>query len=163
MTGGTGARRVPVAALLALIAGLVLSGCTALTTAGGDAPGTVLVGAGTGIDERFGSEEHPRIIAAYGGVYHDEKLEQTLARIVGRVVAASDKPDQSYRITILNAPAVFRWTAVANPERHLEAARLLGAETRGATEDNAGEVLAGEIIRIMRRVEMPNGLAASAL
>jgi hydroxyacid-oxoacid transhydrogenase len=61
---------------------------------------------------------------------------------------------------ILNAPAVFRWTAVANPERHLEAARLLGAETRGATEDDAGEVLAGEIIRIMRRVEMPNGLAA---
>ena len=33
---------------------------------------------------------------------------------------------------ILNAPAVFRWTAQANPERHLQAARLLGAETGGA-------------------------------
>jgi hydroxyacid-oxoacid transhydrogenase len=61
---------------------------------------------------------------------------------------------------ILNAPAVFRWTATANPDRHLEAARLLGAETRGAGADDAGEILAGEIIAIMRRVGMPNGLAA---
>jgi predicted Zn-dependent protease len=123
MTGGTGARRTPRSvALLALIAGLVLSGCTALTTAGGDAPGSVLVGAGKGIDERFGSEEHPRIIAAYGGVYHDAKLEQTLARIVGRVVAASDRPEQSYRITILNAPAV---NAFALPGGYLYVTRGL--------------------------------------
>jgi hydroxyacid-oxoacid transhydrogenase len=61
---------------------------------------------------------------------------------------------------ILNAPSVFRWTASANPERHLEAARLLGAETRDAAPDDAGEILAGQIIAIMRRVGMPNGLAA---
>jgi hydroxyacid-oxoacid transhydrogenase len=61
---------------------------------------------------------------------------------------------------ILNAPAVFRWTASANPERHLEAARLLGAETRGAGASDAGEILAGQIIAIMRRVGMPNGLSA---
>jgi hydroxyacid-oxoacid transhydrogenase len=61
---------------------------------------------------------------------------------------------------ILNAPAVFRWTARANPERHLEAARLLGAETRGATPEDAGEILASEIELLMRRVSMPNGLAA---
>jgi hydroxyacid-oxoacid transhydrogenase len=61
---------------------------------------------------------------------------------------------------ILNAPAVFRWTAPANPARHLEAARLLGAETRGAAPDDAGEILAGQIESIMRRVGMPNGLAA---
>jgi hydroxyacid-oxoacid transhydrogenase len=61
---------------------------------------------------------------------------------------------------ILNAPAVFRWTAAADPERHLAAARLLGAETRGAAPEDAGEILAGEVIRIMRRVGMPNGLAA---
>ncbi len=61
---------------------------------------------------------------------------------------------------ILNAPAVFRWTAAANPKRHIEAARLLGAETRGAEDADAGEILAGAIIAIMRRVGMPNGLAA---
>lgn len=61
---------------------------------------------------------------------------------------------------ILNAPSVFRWTGQANPARHLEAARLLGAATREATDDDAGEVLAGAIIDIMRRVGMPNGLEA---
>jgi hydroxyacid-oxoacid transhydrogenase len=61
---------------------------------------------------------------------------------------------------ILNAPSVFRWTGQANPQRHLEAARLLGAETRGATDADAGAILADAIIAIMRRVGMPNGLAA---
>lgn len=61
---------------------------------------------------------------------------------------------------ILNAPAVFRWTAPTNPELHLYAARLMGADTRGAAPDDAGEVLAGAIIDIMRKTGMPNGLAA---
>jgi len=60
---------------------------------------------------------------------------------------------------ILNAPAVFRWTASANPDKHLEAARLLGAETGGAAAGDAGEILASQIISIMRRVGMPSGLA----
>jgi hydroxyacid-oxoacid transhydrogenase len=64
---------------------------------------------------------------------------------------------------ILNAPAVFRWTAQANPERHLEAARLIGADTAGAAPENAGEVLAGQIETIMRRVGMPNGLSGVGL
>jgi hydroxyacid-oxoacid transhydrogenase len=64
---------------------------------------------------------------------------------------------------ILNAPAVFRWTAQANPERHLEAARLLGAETGGAAMEDAGEVLASQIERIMHRVGMPNGLSGVGL
>jgi len=59
---------------------------------------------------------------------------------------------------IVNAPAVFRFTAQVNPERHLEAARLLGAETREAEPGDAGEIVATELIRIMRAVGMPNGL-----
>jgi hydroxyacid-oxoacid transhydrogenase len=61
---------------------------------------------------------------------------------------------------ILNAPAVFRWTAAANPERHLLAARMLGVDTRGADLDDAGELLASAIEDLMRRTHMPNGLAA---
>jgi hydroxyacid-oxoacid transhydrogenase len=61
---------------------------------------------------------------------------------------------------VLNAPAVFRFTAPANPELHLRAARLLGVDTRGATLDQAGELLAGAIVSMLRVAGMPNGLAA---
>ena len=60
---------------------------------------------------------------------------------------------------ILNAPSSFRFTAEASPERHLEGARLLGADTHDAGANDAGEVLANELIRIMRAVGMPNGLS----
>ncbi len=60
---------------------------------------------------------------------------------------------------ILNAPAVFRFTAPACPGRHLEAARILGARTSGAREEDGGEILAAAIIRMMRRLKMPSGLA----
>jgi hydroxyacid-oxoacid transhydrogenase len=61
---------------------------------------------------------------------------------------------------ILNSPAVFRFTAPADPERHLEAARLMGADVAGARPDDAGEILAGAIIALMRQTGMPNGLSA---
>jgi hydroxyacid-oxoacid transhydrogenase len=61
---------------------------------------------------------------------------------------------------ILNAPAVFRFTASANPERHWLAAKLLGCEIDTVDEDEAGEVLASEIVRIMQATGMPNGLSA---
>jgi alcohol dehydrogenase class IV len=61
---------------------------------------------------------------------------------------------------ILNAPAVFQFTAPACPERHLEAAKQLGADTRGAGPDDAGEVLSRRLIELMRATEMPNGLEA---
>ena len=61
---------------------------------------------------------------------------------------------------ILNAPAVFRFTAAAAPERHLKAARLLGADIDDAKGEDAGELLANELIRVMRDTGMPNGLAA---
>jgi hydroxyacid-oxoacid transhydrogenase len=59
---------------------------------------------------------------------------------------------------ILTAPAVFRWTAQANPERHLEAARLLGADVRGAAPEDAGDILADALVALMKAVGMPNDL-----
>ncbi len=61
---------------------------------------------------------------------------------------------------ILNAPAAFRFMAPANPELHLYAAGLLGADVTGASPEEAGDVLAGAIIDLMRRTDMPNGLSA---
>jgi hydroxyacid-oxoacid transhydrogenase len=61
---------------------------------------------------------------------------------------------------ILNAPAVFRFTAPACPDRHLRAAAVLGADTANATEADAGEILADQIISFMQRLDIPNGLGA---
>lgn len=60
---------------------------------------------------------------------------------------------------IVNAPSVFRFTASACPERHLEAADWLGADTRGATPGDAGEVLSAELVALMKVTDMPNGIA----
>jgi alcohol dehydrogenase class IV len=61
---------------------------------------------------------------------------------------------------VLNNPSVWRYTAFAHPERHLRCARALGASAGGATHADAGEVLAGRIIELMRATRMPNGLSA---
>ncbi len=61
---------------------------------------------------------------------------------------------------ILNSPAVFRFTAQANPERHLRAARLMSPDMPDIAPDDAGEVLAQAIISMMRQTGMPNGLRA---
>jgi hydroxyacid-oxoacid transhydrogenase len=61
---------------------------------------------------------------------------------------------------ILNAPAVFRFTASANPARHLEAAAALGADVDGVAEADAGTVLAERITWFMERLRVPNGLKA---
>jgi hydroxyacid-oxoacid transhydrogenase len=61
---------------------------------------------------------------------------------------------------ILNAPAVFRFTAPACPERHLAAAEALGADVSRKKNDDAGDVLSETIIRLMQRLDVPDGLSA---
>jgi len=138
------ATRARVAAA-AVVAALALAGCTQLMTAGvapdttvGTAP--LAVPAATGA----GTEEHARIVAAYGGIYHDDKLEQTVARIVGRIVAASDQPEQPYRITILNSPAI---NAFALPGGYLYVTRGLLALASDSSEVAA--VLAHEMAHVI--------------
>jgi alcohol dehydrogenase class IV len=61
---------------------------------------------------------------------------------------------------IVNAPSVFRFTADACPERHLDGAAWLGADIRGAGPTDAGEILAGRLETLMRATGIPNGVAA---
>jgi len=132
---------------VAVVLPIVLAGCNSLLTAGSPPPvATTLGNSATATpskpspEDSAGAEEHARIVAAYGGIYHDDRVEQSVARIVGRVVAASDKPDQSYRITILNAPAV---NAFALPGGYLYVTRGLLALANDSSEVAA--VLAHEI------------------
>ena len=61
---------------------------------------------------------------------------------------------------VINAPAAFRFTAQANPARHLEAAAAMGADVAGALPEDAGEILAQAFMRLMRETGLPSGIAA---
>ena len=61
---------------------------------------------------------------------------------------------------VLNAPAALRFTGPSRPERHLEAARLMGIDISDTPQDQAGEILASAVIDLMQRTSMPNGLSA---
>ncbi|MCO6188063.1 M48 family metalloprotease [Rhizobium sp. L1K21] len=80
---------------------------------------------------QLGAREHPNILASYGGEYKDEKTERLVARIVGALTQASDNPAQSYRITILNSPAI---NAFALPGGYLYVTRGLLALANDASE-----------------------------
>ena len=59
---------------------------------------------------------------------------------------------------IVNAPAAYRFTSAAAPERHFEGAALLGADIADAVPAEAGEVLAEHLAQMMQQTEMPNGV-----
>ncbi len=80
---------------------------------------------------QMGAREHPRIVASYGGEYKDAKTERLVARIAGALTLVSENPNQSYRITILNSPAI---NAFALPGGYLYVTRGLLALANDASE-----------------------------
>lgn len=73
----------------------------------------------------------------------------------------SDHPIIPHGLSVtLHAPAVFAFTASANPERHLKAAELMGADIADAKPEDAGAILSEQVVAIMKQLEMPNGLSA---
>src|SRR5215470_2059120 len=87
--------------------------------------------------------EHQRILAAYGGAYQDPKLEAEVGATVGRLVAASERPDLAYRVTVLYSPAV---NAFALPTGQLYVTRGLLALANDSSE--LASVLAHEIAHV---------------
>ncbi len=80
---------------------------------------------------QLGAQQHPRILATYGGEYKDPKLERMVAKIVGKLTTVSDKPDQTYRITILDSPNI---NAFALPGGYLYVTRGLLALANDSSE-----------------------------
>ncbi len=90
--------------------------------------------------------EHLRILASYGGIYENARLQTTIEKTVDRLVAASERPDLKYKVTILNSPAI---NAFALPNGHLYITRGLIALANDKAE--LASVLAHEMGHVIAR------------
>ena len=90
--------------------------------------------------------EHQRILAAYGGVYNDPKLQAVIEQTVERLVAASERPDLHYKVTMLNSQSI---NAFALPTGQLYATRGLIALANDESE--LASVLAHEMGHVIAR------------
>ncbi len=90
--------------------------------------------------------EHQRVLSAYGGAYEDPRLHAKLTSIVSRLVAASERPDLSYKITILNSPAV---NAFALPNGQLYVTRGLLSLANDSAE--FASVMSHEMAHVIAR------------
>ena len=131
------------AATALLPLGLALAGCvgersgTALAPAQAPAPAKV---------ERPGERDHGRLVAAFGGEYRSPRAAQLVAEVAARLVRASDRPEETYEVTLLDSPVV---NAFALPTGRLYVTRGLLA----LANDNAelAGVLAHEIAHVALR------------
>ena len=90
--------------------------------------------------------EHQRILATYGGVYNDPRLQAVIEQTVERLVAASEKPDLHYKVTMLNSQSV---NAFALPSGQLYVTRGLIALANDDSE--LASVLAHEMGHVIAR------------
>lgn len=98
------------------------------------------------VEREIGRKEHPKIVKANGGIYSNPKLETMVAKLVGRLVAASSEPNRPYRVTILNSPTV---NAFALPGGYLYVTRGLLALANDKSELAA--VLSHEMAHVTSR------------
>jgi predicted Zn-dependent protease len=91
-------------------------------------------------------KEHERILSSYGGTYDDPKLEALIGKTVDKLVAASDRPDQAYKVTILNSGAV---NAFALPSGQLYVTRGLVALACDTSE--LSSVLSHEMAHVLAK------------
>src|SRR6266576_3511823 len=90
--------------------------------------------------------EHQRILAAYGGAYEDPRLEGLITQTVDRLVAASERPNLKYKVTILNSQAI---NAFALPDGQLYVTRGLLALANDTSE--LASVLSHEMAHVIAR------------
>ena len=90
--------------------------------------------------------ENARILASYGGAYDNPRLQAEIEKTVARLVAASERPDLKYQVTMLNSPAI---NAFALPNGQLFISR--GLVALAADRAELASVLAHEMGHVIAR------------
>src|SRR6516225_1725772 len=131
--------------VVVLLAGLLVAGCTASSSA--YAPQATASLPGKTSEAPLAPDvlrEHQRILAAYGGIYNEPRLQTLIERTVERLVAASEQPDLHYKVTVLNSQSV---NAFALPTGQLYVTRGLIALANDDSE--LASVLAHEMGHVL--------------
>jgi len=133
------------------VGALVLAACTAAPPslapqASLPEPAKPAEAAGTADMSPAALREHQRILAAYGGVYNDPRLQGMIEQTVERLVAASERPDLHYKVTLLNSQSI---NAFALPSGQLYVTRGLVALANDESE--VASVLAHEMGHVIAR------------
>ncbi len=146
-SGGAAHKRHAVLPLLALL----LSSCVTVSTPellDGVRPSAVPVTVDTVNPDsdlkRLARAQNQAVINTYGGEYSNPTVELAVARIVGRLVAVSPDPGQTYTITLLNSPQI---NAFALPGGFLYLTRGLIAVANDSAELSA--VIAHEMAHVL--------------
>jgi predicted Zn-dependent protease len=137
-----GQHRRAIVWLSAIVVALALSACSSLDRIDHQIllPGPL----GQSTNDDPVTRGHKRILAAYGGAYDDPRLEALLNKTVERLVAASERPDLKYKVTILNSPAI---NAFALPTGQLYVTR--GVITLGSDTSELASVMAHEMAHVI--------------
>ena len=126
---------------------LLLSACAGEHTGAVLTPAAVTVPAEaprtTGRERSASDADHAKLVASFGGEYRAPGALRLLTEVTDRLVKASDRPDQTYVVTLLDSPVV---NAFALPSGRLYATRGLVALASDTSEIAA--VLAHEIAHV---------------
>ena len=96
--------------------------------------------------QRIGDENHPRILAQYGGAYRNEKLAAYVDELGRKLAAVTEQPQAKWTFTVLDTPTV---NAFALPGGYVYVTRGLvaladdEAELAGVIGHEIGHVTAG--------------------
>lgn len=134
-------RLIPLFGGLALILGGCVSDTSAILTPSPVTSAPIVAAVDTVADR-----EHQQLVESFGGEYRAPQMQAFLARIVARLVPATERPEENYRVTILDSPAV---NAFALPSGRLYVTRGLLALANDSSELAA--VMAHEIAHVTLR------------
>ncbi|WP_112661729.1 M48 family metalloprotease [Microvirga flavescens] len=149
-----GTRRIKIGLTLGLL--LTTAGLAGCSTSNSASTISLPPTAPRTVAESQADRDHAKLVEAFGGEIRSPAAHQLLTDIVNRLVQASDRPSETFQVTILNSPVA---NAFALPSGRLYVTRGLLALANDTSEIAA--VLSHEIAHVtLRHASQRNELQA---